>query len=82
MQRTWKYRLYQTASQASELERRLAVACGLYKTASNSALGLAAWLRARLPDGRLVSNTQRVVGLESRRVEPVALPALLTSTSP
>ena len=33
MQRTWKYRLYPTATQATELERQLAVACDLYNTA-------------------------------------------------
>ena len=33
MHRTWKYRLYPTASQASELERQLAIACDLYNAA-------------------------------------------------
>ena len=33
MHRTWKYRLYPTASQASELERQLAVARDLYNAA-------------------------------------------------
>ena len=46
MQRTWKYRLYPTPSQASELEHQLAVACDLYNAALEQRIWV--WRRHRV----------------------------------